>query len=115
MVTGSIQSLAQARVARIWQGCTPAARADEYEKYLYENGIKKIAATKGNLGVQMMRHAKGEVVEFITISYWASRDDIRNYAGENIEKPHHLERDAEFLLELPQAVKNCDLKVNAWT
>src|SRR5688572_10236805 len=114
MANDIIESSVQPRVARIWQGCTPTVRADEYEKYLYENGIKKIAGTKGNLGVQMMRHAKGETTEFITISYWASRDDIRNYAGEDIEKPHHLARDAEFLIELPKAVKNCDLKVNEW-
>jgi heme-degrading monooxygenase HmoA len=114
MPNDTIHSLKKARVARIWQGRTTAARADEYEKYLYENGIKKIARTKGNLGVQMMRHSEGGVVEFITISYWASRDDIKNYAGEDIEKPHHLARDAEFLLELPDAVKNCALKVNEW-
>lgn len=114
MPTDGPVSQQKARVARIWQGHTTAARADEYEKYLYENGIKKIAATAGNLGVQVMRHSKGGVVEFITISYWANREDIKNYAGDDIEKPHHLERDAEFLLELPQAVKNCDLTANEW-
>jgi hypothetical protein len=61
-----------------------------------------------------MRHSQGGVVEFITISYWGSRDDIKNYAGDDIEKPHHLARDPEFLLELPQAVKNCDLETNEW-
>ncbi|HKA39940.1 MAG TPA: hypothetical protein VKD25_09225 [Burkholderiales bacterium] len=107
-------SHSEARVARIWQGRISAARAEEYEKYLYENGIRKIAATAGNLGVQSMRHRNGSVVEFITISYWANRQDIRNYAGEDIEKPRHLERDAEYLLELPQTVKNCDLTANEW-
>lgn len=114
MPTDNDGSLRKSRIARIWQGRTTAARADEYEKYLYENGIKKIATTKGNLGVQVMRHPQGEVVEFITISYWASRDDIGNYAGDDIEKPRHLGKDAEFLLELPEAVKNCDLKTNEW-
>ena len=114
MPNDTSHSLKKARVARIWQGRTTAARADEYEKYLYENGIKKIATTDGNLGVQVMRHSERGVVEFITISYWASRDDIKNYAGEDIEKPHHLARDAEFLLELPEAVKNCDLTANEW-
>ena len=114
MPINSTASLQKARVARIWQGRTTAARADEYERYLYENGIKKIAATAGNLGVQVMRHPQANLVEFITISYWASREDIKNYAGEDIEKPRHLERDGEFLLELPHAVKNCDLTANDW-
>ena len=114
MPNQTVHSLKKARVARIWQGRTTAAHADEYEKYLHENGIKKIATTDGNLGVQVMRHSVREVVEFITISYRASRDDIKNYAGEDIEKPHHLARDAEFLLELPETVKNCDLTANEW-
>ena len=63
--------------------------------------------------MQVMRR-DAEVVEFTTISYWASRDDIKNYAGEEIDKPHHLARDAEDLLELPDFVRNCDLKANEW-
>ena len=60
MPNDTIHSLKKARVARIWQGRTTAARADEYEKYLYENGIKRIAATDGNLGVQVMRTRNAE-------------------------------------------------------
>ena len=60
-----------------------------------------------------MRHSERGVVEFITISYWASREDIKNYAGGTFEQAH-LARDAEFLIELPEAVKNCDLTANEW-
>lgn len=104
----------KAKIARIWQGRTTDAKADEYEKYLSEEGIKKIAETNGNLGVQMLRLSKDGITEFTTISYWASREDIKRYAGEDIEKPHHLPKDAEYLLELPELVKNCDLKTNDW-
>jgi heme-degrading monooxygenase HmoA len=114
MARNNLESLRKAKIARIWQGRTTNAKADEYEKYMYEAGINKIAATEGNLGVQMMRHSKGGITEFITISYWASRDDIKRYAGEDIEKPHHLPKDAEYLLELPESVKNCDLITNDW-
>ncbi len=96
-------------VARIWQGRTSAAIADEYMQYMYENGVKKIKATKGNLGVQVLRRVQGDVAEFMTISYWGSRDEIRAYAGRDIEKPHHLPKDAEYLLELPQQVRHFDV------
>lgn len=108
------ESLKEAKIARIWQGRTTDAKADEYEKYSYEEGLKKIAATPGNLGVQMLRFSKNGVTEFTTISYWASREDIKRYAGEDIEKPHHLPKDSEYLLELPEFVKNCDMKTNDW-
>jgi heme-degrading monooxygenase HmoA len=99
-------------VARIWQGRTRASIADEYLSYMYENGVKKIRATKGNLGVQVFRQTRGDVAHFMTLSYWSSRDEIRAYAGADIEKPHHLEKDAEYLLELPSAVQHFDVLVD---
>jgi heme-degrading monooxygenase HmoA len=104
----------KAKIARVWQGRTVEAKADEYEKYNYEEGIKKIAATEGNLGVQMMRYSKDGITQFMTISYWASREDIKKYAGDDIEKPHHLPQDKDYLLELPRKVKHYDITTNDW-
>lgn len=109
-----MESLKKAKVARIWQGRVKDEIADEYEKYLYEHGIKIFADIEGNLGVQMIRFSENGVTEFTTISYWANRDDIKNFAGEEIEKPHHLPKDKDYLLELPKSVKNCELKTNEW-
>jgi heme-degrading monooxygenase HmoA len=100
------------RVARIWQGRTRAAVANEYAGYLYEHGVKKIRATKGNLGVEVLRQTRDGVALFQTISYWSSRDEIRAYAGADIEKPHHLEKDKDYLLELPTAVQHFDILID---
>lgn len=96
-------------VARMWEGRTPAAGADAYTRYLLENGIEKITKTPGNLGVHVLRRVEGDVAYFTTISYWASRAQIVAFAGADIEKPHHLPKDPEYLLELPQRVKHFDV------
>ena len=96
-------------VARIWEGRTRHAVADEYARYLHEEGVTKLRATKGNLGVQVLRRVEGAVAHFMTISYWGSRDEIRAYAGDDIEKTHHLPKDADYLLELPPHVKHFDI------
>jgi heme-degrading monooxygenase HmoA len=101
-----------ARVARVWQGRTREALAATYAPYLYEEGVKKLRATKGNLGVQVFREIRDGAAHFTTISYWASRDEIKAYAGEDIEKPHHLPKDPEYLLELPRHVRHFDILVN---
>jgi heme-degrading monooxygenase HmoA len=101
-------------VARIWQGRTKESIAERYAAYLYEEGVKKLRATKGNLGVQVFRRTHGGTAEFMTISYWGSRDEIRAYAGDDIEKTHHLPKDAEYLLELPAQVKHFDILVSEW-
>jgi heme-degrading monooxygenase HmoA len=105
-----MKNIKDAKVARIWQGCVNDEIADEYEKYLYEEGIKIFDTIEGNLGVQMMRFSKDGVTEFITISYWANYEDIKTFAGDDIEKPHHLPKDKDYLIELPKFVRNCDLK-----
>lgn len=102
-------------VARIWEGRTRESMADRYAEYLHEEGVKKLRATKGNLGVQVFRRTHDGIAEFMTISYWASRDEIRAYAGADIEMPHHLPKDAEYLLELPPSVKHFDIAVNEWS
>lgn len=71
-------------VARMWQGRTRASVADEYERYLYQEGVRKSRATNGNLGVQVLRRIEGDIARFITISYWRSREEIKAYAGADI-------------------------------
>lgn len=96
-------------VARIWEGRTRASVAKEYAAYLHEQGVKKLRATKGNLGVEVFCRTRGGVAEFMTISYWRSREEIRAYAGNDIEKTHHLPKDRDYLLELPRYVKHFDV------
>lgn len=95
-------------VAREWKGRVAAARADEYYRYLLD-GVKKIGSIPGSLGAQLMRREEAGAVEFTVISYWESRKAIEAYAGRDIEKPHHLPRDREFLLELPTRVLHYDV------
>lgn len=93
----------QARIARIWRGRTIRARADAYEAYNYEAGIKPLIAKA--LGVQTFREDRETESEFMTISYWESVEAMSTFAGSDPTRIHHLERDAEFLIELPKEVQ----------
>jgi len=95
-----------ARIARVWNGQVSSARADEYERYLYDNGIKALRRTRGNLGAQMFRRAAGERAYFVVISYWPSEESIRAWAGENLTKTRMLPRDPEFLIDPETEVKH---------
>jgi heme-degrading monooxygenase HmoA len=95
-------------VAREWKGRVAPARADEYYQYLL-GGVKKIRSVAGSLGVEVMRRDEAGAVEYTVISYWESRDAIKAYAGQDIEKPHHLPKDRELLLELPTRVLHYDV------
>lgn len=93
----------QPKIARIWRGRTTRERADEYETYNYEVGIKPLL--KKALGVQTFREDRGTETEFMTISYWESVEAMGKFTGGDPTQIHHLDRDAEFLIELPKAVQ----------
>ena len=65
----------QPTIARIWRGRTRRERADEYEAYNYEAGIKPLI--KMALGVQTFREDLENETEFMTISYWESIEAMR--------------------------------------
>jgi heme-degrading monooxygenase HmoA len=90
-------------IARIWRGRTTRARADEYEAYIHEYGIKPLM--KKALGVQNFREDRASETEFMTVSYWSSIEAMSSFAGSDPTAIHHLERDAEFLIELPKSVQ----------
>jgi heme-degrading monooxygenase HmoA len=90
-------------IARIWRGRTTRARADEYASYLYEHGIKPLEEKA--LGVQQFREDRADDSEFVTISYWEDVEAMSRFAGKDPRRIHHLERDPEFLIELPQSVQ----------
>lgn len=101
-------------IARIWQGRTQASRAEEYTRYLYEAGVKKIAAIPGNRGVQMVRMVRDGIAEFEVLSYWDSLDAVKLFAGDDIEKVRHLPRDPEYMIGAEPAVRHFEVVVNHW-
>lgn len=90
-------------IARIWRGRTVRAKADEYAQYLYEHGIRPLEEKA--LAVLQLREDRAWDTEFVTISYWESIEAMSRFAGPDPKRIHHLERDKEYLLELPESVQ----------
>src|ERR671919_1778154 len=91
------------KIARIWRGRTTRERADEYAAYLYTHGIRPLEEKA--LGVQLFREDRETETEFVTISYWESVPAMSRFNGGEPTRVHHLDRDREFLVELPERVQ----------
>jgi heme-degrading monooxygenase HmoA len=96
-------------IARIWHGRTNATDADEYLDYLHRTGIPDYQATPGNQGVYVLSNTEGEVSDFILISLWESREAIKGFTGEDIEKASYYPEDESCLIEFEENVKHCDV------
>jgi len=90
-------------IARIWRGRTTRAKADEYEAYNRKEGIPPLEKTA--LGVQLLREDGDQESWFTTISYWADMEAMTAFTKGEPTKVHHLPRDPELLIELPDRIQ----------
>jgi hypothetical protein len=90
-------------IARIWRGRTRREIADQYEAYLRAEGIPPLETTA--LGVQLFREDRDHETWFTTISYWADMDSMSAFTKGAPTKVHHLKRDPELLIELPERIE----------
>jgi heme-degrading monooxygenase HmoA len=96
-------------IARLWHGAVPAAKGDEYMRYLERTGLPDYRATPGNCGAYVLRRAEDGVEHFLLVSLWESRDAIRAFAGDDIERARYYPEDSEFLLELEPTVTHYEV------
>jgi heme-degrading monooxygenase HmoA len=97
-------------IARIWRGRVRPDRADEYEAYNYEAGIKPLIEKA--MAVQTFREDRENETEFVTISYWENVEAMTAFTGGDPNQIHHLDRDAEFLIELPREVQVLQIRMS---
>ncbi len=75
-------------IVRIWHGWTTSANADAYEHLLHEEifvGIRN-RAIEGFRGIQLLRRALVDGVEFVTIMTFDSLEAVRDFAGADYEQ-----------------------------
>jgi heme-degrading monooxygenase HmoA len=96
-------------IARIWSGRTPASKAGQYTEYMNQTGVKDLRKTKGNRGVLMFRRAQKDIAEFTIISFWDSKESIKQFAGDDINKAVYYPEDANYLLEMEPELKHYEV------
>lgn len=90
-------------IARIWRGRSRPEVADAYEAYNYEVGIKPLIEKA--MGVQTFREDRDDEVIFMTVYHWESVEAMTRFTGGDPMRVHHLDRDPEFLIELPERIQ----------
>ncbi len=70
-------------IARIWRGWAPLATADDYQRH-YETEVREhLRAVSGFRGARLLRSQDGQEVVFTSITFFASLDAIRGFAGDD--------------------------------
>ena len=97
-------------ILRRWRGVIRTADREAYRAYIAETGGTGYASTPGNLGWQMLFRDLGDgTSEVVTLSWWRALDDIRAFAGADIEAAHYYPEDDRYLLERPRTVEHSEV------
>jgi heme-degrading monooxygenase HmoA len=74
-------------ICRIWHGWTTRENADAYERLLRTEIFHGIADRRipGYRGIELLRRNDPEPVEFVTLMWFDSLQDVRLFAGPHYE------------------------------
>ena len=101
-------------IARMWRGWVRTADRAAYVDYIESTGMAEYRATPGNQGAWMLaRDLDDGRTEIVTLSFWASRDAIRGFAGDDIELAVFYPDDERFLVDRETTVTHFDVVAGA--
>lgn len=96
-------------IGRIWRGAVRADDAAAYADYVRQTGIKGYEETPGNRGAWALWRIVGDRAEFVTVSFWESRQSIQAFAGPDIDKAVFYPDDDRFLIERDLTVSHYEI------
>lgn len=75
-------------ISRVWYGFTTPENAEAYEELLRSRIFPGILAKNvaGFLRIELFRRPSGDEVEFVTVMWFANKDAVKAFAGENWEE-----------------------------
>jgi heme-degrading monooxygenase HmoA len=75
-------------------------RVAAYVDYIEATGLAAYRKTPGNLGAQMWARDLGDGrSEVTTVSWWSSLDDVKGFAGEDVEVAVFYPEDDDYLID----------------
>ena len=99
-------------IARVWKGATLGEDADAYAAYVEESGMKAARALPGSRGTLVLRRLRAGYAEFETILLFDSLDDVKDFAGDNVETAVFFPEDDRYLVERDLDVSHYEADVH---
>jgi heme-degrading monooxygenase HmoA len=101
-------------IARIWRGRVRTEDRAAYVEYIERTGLAEYRGTPGNEGAWMLARDQDDgTTEIVTFSFWASREAIRGFAGDDIERAVYYAEDDRYLLDHEPTVTHFEVVAGA--
>ena len=88
----------------MWHGRVHHDNAVAYREFLKERAIPDYQSVEGNINVKILERRQDDATHFITMTTWEKLEDIKAFAGEDLETAKYYPEDEGFLLEFEPTV-----------
>jgi antibiotic biosynthesis monooxygenase (ABM) superfamily enzyme len=99
-------------IARVWRGATRAEDADAYATYIETSGVGPARKLEGGCGSLVLRRVDGNRAEFETIILFDSLENVRAFAGGELEAAVFFPEDDRYLVERDVTVRHYEVDVH---
>jgi heme-degrading monooxygenase HmoA len=99
-------------ISRVWHGWTAPSNADAYESLLKSEILVAIRNRQiaGYRGIQLFRRNLGDEVEFVTVMWFDTMEDVRTFAGQDYEVAVVPQQAKALLSRFDQRSQHYDVK-----
>jgi hypothetical protein len=101
----------------MWHGWTSPGKADQYEHYLRDElfpRVEKELSGGGYRGFHLLRFARAEDVEFVTMLWFDSLESVVGFAGQQYATPVISEKARSLLSRYDAKVEHYALSASSW-
>jgi len=99
-------------IARVWRGWTKPEDAEAYARFLSAELFPAVAARVGGFrGGFVFRRRDGCDVEFLVMTVFESLDDVRRFAGDDVDVPVIEPEAARLLIRGDDRVEHFDVRL----
>jgi heme-degrading monooxygenase HmoA len=95
--------------ARLWCGRAAAINAPDYAVHVSDTVFPPLRKMRGYRGAQLMRRNVDDRIEFLAMTFWENLDDIRQFAGADIEVAKIEPRAEELLSDYDPFARHFEL------
>ena len=97
-------------IARTWRGWVRTEDRAAYVDYIERTGLAGYRTTPGNQGAWMLaRDLDDGRTEIVTLSFWASAEAIRGFAGDDIGRAVFYPEDDRYLVDRETTVTHYEV------
>ncbi|MCZ2828546.1 hypothetical protein O2W14_06840 [Modestobacter sp. VKM Ac-2986] len=97
-------------IARTWRGWVRSEDRAAYAAYVEETGMAQYRRTPGNMAAHLLTRDLGDGrAEVVTVSLWASLDDVRAFAGDDVDAAVFYPEDDRYLVDRERTVTHYEV------